>query len=91
MDVADWLRSLGLERYEAAFRENAVDTDLLPNLTTDDLKDLGITLVGHRRRLLEAFAGLRSEVRRTADPAGIASTNPHGNPPLGQPSAAPSA
>ena len=74
MDVADWLRALGLERYEAAFRENAVDAELLPNLTTDDLKDLGITLVGHRRRLLEAIAGLRSEGTPTADPAGLSTT-----------------
>ena len=64
MDVADWLRVLGLEQYEAAFRENAVDADLLPNLTADDLKDLGVTLVGHRRRLLEAIAALRPEVGR---------------------------
>ena len=59
MDVADWLRALGLEQYEAAFRENDVDTELLPNLTADDLKDLGVTLVGHRRQLLEAIAALR--------------------------------
>src|SRR3954469_13890681 len=52
MDVGQWLKSLGLERYEAAFRENAVDAELLPTLTADDLKDLGATLVGHRRRLL---------------------------------------
>ena len=43
MDVADWLRALGLGQYEAAFRENAVTTALLPNLTADDLKDLGVT------------------------------------------------
>jgi SAM domain (Sterile alpha motif) len=59
MDVADWLRALGLERYEATFRENDVDTKLLPNLTADDLRDLGITSVGHRRQLLEAIAALR--------------------------------
>ena len=47
MDVADWLRALGLERYEATFRENDVDTKLLPNLTADDLRDLGVTSVGH--------------------------------------------
>ncbi|MFL5285884.1 MAG: SAM domain-containing protein, partial [Rhodopila sp.] len=46
MDVGAWLKSLGLERYEATFRENAVTAALLPNLTADDLKDLGITLVG---------------------------------------------
>ena len=61
MDVADWLRSLGLERYEAAFRENDVDAELLPSLTADDLKEIGITSLGHRRRLLEAIAALRIE------------------------------
>src|SRR5947209_18418608 len=56
MDVGEWLKSLGLEQYEAAFRENAVTAALLPNLTADDLKDLGMTLVGHRRQLLLAIA-----------------------------------
>ena len=51
MDVADWLRTLSLGQYEAAFRENSVTTDLLLSLTPEDLKDLGITAVGHRRRL----------------------------------------
>jgi class 3 adenylate cyclase/tetratricopeptide (TPR) repeat protein len=58
MDVADWLRGLGLERYEATFRENDVNAELLPKLTAADLKDLGITSVGHRRHLLEAIAKL---------------------------------
>jgi class 3 adenylate cyclase len=61
MDVAGWLRSLGLERYEATFRENDVGAGTLPNLTGDDLKDLGVTSVGHRRQLLEAIAALRLE------------------------------
>ena len=56
MDVGEWLKSLGLEQYEAAFRENAITAALLPNLTADDLKDLGITSVGHRRQLLLAVA-----------------------------------
>ena len=43
MDVAEWLRQLGLERYEPGFRENGVDADLLPSLTAEDLKDLGIS------------------------------------------------
>jgi class 3 adenylate cyclase len=68
MNVADWLRTLGLERYEAAFRENDVDPELLPNLTADDLKDLGVTSVGHRRRLLEAIAALRLKDPKAADP-----------------------
>jgi hypothetical protein len=41
MDVADWLRVLGLERYETAFRDNGIDTRLLQKLTAEDLKDLG--------------------------------------------------
>jgi class 3 adenylate cyclase len=52
MDLGGWLRSLGLEQYEAAFRENAIDEKLLPRLTAEDLKDLGVNLVGHRRLLL---------------------------------------
>ena len=54
MDIGDWLRSLGLEQYEAAFRDNAITGKVLPNLTADDLKDLGVGMVGHRRTLLEA-------------------------------------
>jgi hypothetical protein len=50
MEIGGWLRSLGLERYEAAFRENGVDETVLPKLTAEDLKDLGVTAVGHRRR-----------------------------------------
>ena len=60
MDVASWLRSLGLEQYEAAFRENGVDETVLPKLTAEDVKDLGVTAVGHRRKLLEAIAALGS-------------------------------
>ena len=61
MDVAEWLRRLGLEQYEPAFRENEVDDRVLPRLTAEDLKDLGIGLVGHRRRLLDAIAALGVE------------------------------
>src|SRR5262249_33169887 len=55
MDVGWWLRSLGLERYEAVFRDNAIDDTILPSLTATDLKDLGIGIVGHRRKLFEAI------------------------------------
>ena len=68
MDVTDWLRTLGLEQYEAAFRENAVTATLLPNLTADDLKDLGVTLVGHRRQILDAITTLRSKNSPAVDP-----------------------
>jgi class 3 adenylate cyclase len=56
MDVAEWLRGLGLEQYEPAFRANEIDARVLPSLTAEDLKDLGVSLVGHRRRLLDAIA-----------------------------------
>ena len=59
MDVASWLRSLGLERYEAAFRDNEITEKVLPRLTAEDLKDLGVSVVGHRRVLLDAIADLR--------------------------------
>jgi len=61
MDIAVWLRGLGLERYEAAFRDNEIDWDALPKLTAEDLKDLGVVLGSHRRKLLEAIAALQSE------------------------------
>ena len=54
MDVVGWLRKLGLEQYEAAFRENMVVDTVLPRLTAEDLKDLGVGFVGHRRKLLDA-------------------------------------
>ena len=49
MDIGDWLRGLGLERYERVFRENEIDERVLPKLTADDLKELGIAALGHRR------------------------------------------
>ena len=58
MDLGGWLRSLGLERYEVAFRENEIDETILPKLTAEDLKDLGVSAVGHRRKLLDAIAAL---------------------------------
>jgi class 3 adenylate cyclase len=61
VDVAAWLHGLGLQQYEQAFRENAIDDAVLLELTADDLKDLGVSLVGHRRKLLAAIAALRSE------------------------------
>ena len=68
MEVADWLRQRGLEQYEAAFREHDVTPVVLASLTAEDLKDLGITSVGHRRQLLEAIAALRAEVMPAANP-----------------------
>src|SRR5271165_4235090 len=61
MGVGGWLRGLGLEQYEAAFRENKIDDTVLPRLTAEDLKELGVGFVGHRRKLLDAIAALRAE------------------------------
>ena len=60
MDVGSWLNSLGLGQYEATFRENEIGEKVLPNLTAEDLKDLGVGMVGHRRMLLDAIAALRA-------------------------------
>src|ERR1700722_8793854 len=56
MDFGGWLRGLGLGQYEEKFRDNKIDADLLPRLTVDDLKDIGVSVVGDRRRLLDAIA-----------------------------------
>jgi class 3 adenylate cyclase/predicted ATPase len=58
MDVRGWLRSLGLGKYEAAFRENEIDETVLPSLTHETLKELGVTALGHRLKLLDAIAAL---------------------------------
>jgi len=58
MDIAAWLRGLGLEQYAPAFRDNDVDSEVLPQLTVDDLISIGVTSVGHRRKLLAAIASL---------------------------------
>ncbi len=58
MDVGIWLRSLGLEQYEQDFRDNKIDADVLPRLTADDLRDIGVSAVGDRRRLVAAIAAL---------------------------------
>jgi hypothetical protein len=61
VDIAAWLHGLELQQYEQAFRDNAIDAAVLHELTADDLKDLGVNLVGHRRRLLAAIAALRGD------------------------------
>ena len=76
MDIGGWLRSLGLEQYEAAFRENAINEKVLPNLTAEDLKDMGVGIVGHRRMLLDAIALLRADGSAKAPPAEAPSTTP---------------
>jgi hypothetical protein len=63
MDVAAWLHGLGLEQYAPAFRDNDIDGEVLPELTADDLISIGVTSVGHRRKLLAAMAALRTDPR----------------------------
>jgi class 3 adenylate cyclase len=88
MDVAGWLRGLGLGQYETNFRDNKINADLLPRLTNDDLKDIGVSALGDRLQLLDAIAALagpkppadvpafRSEPRPTKDPAVSAERRP---------------
>ena len=76
MDIGDWLRNLGLPQYEAAFREHAIEIDVLSELSEGDLEALGLPL-GHRKRLLKAISVLgaieqkpseaESELRRMID------------------------
>ena len=66
MDIGGWLRSLGLDRYEAAFRENEIDDTVLPTVTAEDLKEVGVDVVGHRRKLLNAIALLRADANAKA-------------------------
>src|SRR6516225_687449 len=61
MDVLGWLRELGLEQYEAIFRENDIDASVLSSLTNEDLKEIGVASLGHRRKLLGAIAVLQDE------------------------------
>ena len=66
IDVGDWLRGLGLGQYESAFRENEINEKVLPHLTAEDLKDLGVSIVG---QLLDAIAALRTDRAQQRAPA----------------------
>ena len=73
MDPTEWLQSLGLERYAVAFRENEIDETVLLRLTAEDLKDIGVGAIGHRRKLLDAIAALRTDAKGEM-PAEVSST-----------------
>ena len=75
MDIVVWLRSLGLGRCEAAFRDNERDETVLPNLPAEDLKDLGVSVIGHRRKLLDAIAALRTDEGAKAASSDAAETS----------------
>jgi class 3 adenylate cyclase/predicted ATPase len=66
MDIAAWLRNLGLERYVSAFRENEIDWEVLPKLTSEDLREIGVAAIGHRRKLLDAIAAIGPEAPAAA-------------------------
>src|SRR6478752_7613052 len=65
MDVSTWLQGLGLERHEAAFRDNVIDMDVVRELTESDLEKLGLAL-GDRKRVLKAIASLPTLERQAA-------------------------
>ena len=62
MDIEAWLQGLGLERYVPTFRDNEIDWEVLPKLTSEDLKEMGVVAIGHRRKLLAAIAALSAEL-----------------------------
>jgi SAM domain (Sterile alpha motif) len=66
MDIVAWLRDLGLERYVPAFRDNEIDWEVLPKLTSEDLREIGVVAIGHRRKLLDAIAALSAPVPTSA-------------------------
>ena len=68
MDITAWLRELGLERYAEAFRANEIDAAILPKLTSEDLREIGVAAIGHRRKLLEAIASLPDVDQRPSPP-----------------------
>jgi hypothetical protein len=82
MDIVVWLRSLGLGRYEAAFRENDIDETVLSSLTHENLKELGVASLGHRVKLLDAIAALRNNGsgKRPSVDAATTSSAPSVNP-----------
>ncbi len=78
MDVGEWLRGLRLGQYEEKFRDNKIDADVLPRLTADDLKDVGVSAVGDRRRLLDAIAALSGATPADVPPPSSKSAPPDG-------------
>src|SRR5215467_13262935 len=82
VNVAAWLNRLGLEQYEQAFRENDVDAEVLPELTAEDLIGLGVTSIGHRRKLLAAIAALREKPRPANEETASFTTPTRQEPPL---------
>jgi len=71
MDIEAWLQGLGLERYVSAFRDNEIDGEVLPKLTSEDLREIGVAAVGHRRKLLDAITALTASAPIAAVTAAV--------------------
>ena len=69
MDIDGWLRGIGLAEYAEMFRANDINIELLGQLTNDDLKDIGVVSLGHRKKLLEAIAERAGAVSVSPEPA----------------------
>lgn len=78
MDIAEWLKSIGLEQYALTFAENRIGADVLSELTDQDLRDLGVTALGDRKRLLVTIASLNKQPTVTAKPTSEPSAAPEG-------------
>jgi len=76
MDLGNWLRSLGLQEFEAVFRENAIDETVLRDLTEDHLRELGFPL-GVRLKLLKAVAEINANAELTTPPTRVTPALPH--------------
>src|ERR1700746_134919 len=85
MDVVVWLRGLGLGKYEAAFRDNEIDETVLPSLTHENLKELGVIALGHRVKLLDAIAALRNDAGVQTPAVVAASVRPSAATPTSAP------
>lgn len=83
MNIESWLRSIGMERYASAFQDHEIEADLLSSITSADLREIGVSSVGHRRRLLNAIAELDNP-----EPVATQTTS-DARPPHTQPTAAP--
>ena len=77
MNIAVWLKSLGLEQYVPVFDDNAIDAEILPRLTAEDLKEIGVGALGHRKRIHEAIAAMEGQ-------SGVVSAKPASASPIQQ-------
>ena len=83
VSVASWLESLGLGQYAPAFDANAIDAEMLPELTAEDLKEIGVAALAHRKKIIQAIEDLGGgspQVRKPAAPLGIGQHSQQSNP-----------